>query len=81
MKSRRVRTPDSFEPTRFSKMRKPKPVTKIVFVPGGSGVNWKCCVCSAVLVPHTECVKIGKQLYCSLCIQLRNGNTMKGDSI
>ena len=43
-------------------MPKPKPVARIVTVPGGS--NWYCGKCGGKLITGQKVLKLGKEVYC-----------------
>lgn len=59
-----------FEPARRPEKHLPKPIVKVVTVPGGS--HWSCAKCGVGLEPGEEAVKIGAKVYCVPCA--RGGN-------
>lgn len=52
------------------KLHPPKPVARVVIVPGGS--RWQCLECGRMLEAGEEAVKIGAKVYCVECT--RGGN-------
>jgi len=55
----------------------PKPVARVVTVPGGS--NWRCAKCGTRLEPGSKALKIGSETYCIACATSsyeKYGNTL-----
>lgn len=56
----------------------PKPVARVVTVPGGS--HWQCAKCGVELKPGEEAVKIGAKVYCVPCARGGNPDELPHDA-
>lgn len=69
-----VRTVGHFlEPEHSSRKHLPKPVARVVTVPGGS--HWRCAKCGVGLKAGEKAVKIGAETYCVPCARSGNPNS------